>query len=170
MCNSYFKESNIEEKIEKFKIKELILEKLLRSKAYKYSDVIKINERRRKAFLGLNDSCGLYHFFYVENNIKYSLYLGKGAFGDGDDWCLYKRIIQHFQPSQPNTIHGKVKEKLNLYSNKDAINVIKQKDIYLQFVEIYNKSENMNWSDIDDEIMMYEKFCIEVLNPAFTDR
>ena len=34
-------------------IKELILEKLLRSKAYKYSDVIKINERRRKAFLGL---------------------------------------------------------------------------------------------------------------------
>ena len=53
MCNSYFKESNIEEKIEKFKIKELILEKLLRSKAYKYSDVIKINERRRKAFLGL---------------------------------------------------------------------------------------------------------------------
>ena len=172
MCNNCFKESNIEEHIEKYleeyESKRLILEKLLRAKSYKYSDII--DKEDRKSYLCLNDSCGIYHFFYEENNIKYSLYLGKASFGNCDKWNLHERLKQHFQPSQDNTIHGKIKKRLRLADNNEAINIIKERNVYLQFIEIYIKQENMNWNEIYNKIATYEKFCIEVLNPTFTDK
>ena len=169
MENIFLKRSNIEESIREFTSKKLVLENLLKSKSYKYCDVI--IQKNRKKYIGLGKSCGLYHFFYEDQNIKYSLYLGKGAFGKKGEWSLNKRLNHHFQEKQINTLPGKLVNEKIAKDNKDAINFLKNNNIYVQVLEIYFKVNNhMDWKLIDEIIKEYESFCIGVLNPKFTDR
>lgn len=173
MNNNNLKGSNVDEQIKKVNKKIYILEKLLEAKGYKYSDAInKTRKNERKDFFNLKYSCGIYHFFYEENNIKYSLYLGKASFGNDGNWYLFNRINQHFQKSQDDTLHGKLaKSYEEEIDNEGAIDILKKNNVYIQFVEIYEKdSDSMNWQEINEEIEEYEKFCIKVLNPKFTDR
>lgn len=87
------------------------------------------------------------------------------------EWSLNKRLNHHFQEKQINTLPGKLVNEKIAKDNKDAINFLKNNNIYVQVLEIYFKVNNhMDWKLIDEIIKEYESFCIGVLNPKFTDR
>lgn len=165
-----FLKNSISDTLNIFKKRESILNSLLSAKSYKYSDAYKKSQRTK--FLNLNDSCGVYHFYYIKDNTKYSLYVGKASFGKAGKWNLSKRLNQHFQPAHKKTIHGKVNEKLGFNNINTAIQFLCSEEVYVQFLEIYNKSniQNLTYNQVDDEIKVYEKFCINILKPIFTDK
>lgn len=165
-----FLKKSIKDNLNLLENKESILKSLLCSKSYKYKDAYKQNKRTK--FFNLNDSCGIYHFYYIKNSVKYSLYIGKASFGKDGKWNLSQRINQHFQPTQKNTIHGKVNKKLGFFNSNDAIQFLCNEEVYIQFIEIYTKSniQDINYKKINNEIKIYEKFCINTLKPIFTDK
>ncbi|KJU71831.1 hypothetical protein [Clostridium baratii] len=183
MKSSVLKESKIDEKIRKFDDKEIILKELLKSKKYKYSEAF--SKRQRKNYFELKNSCGLYHFFYEENGEEYSLYVGKASFGKEGKWHLSDRLNQHFQDTHKNSLPAKI-VKLGLAKDKKkAVEFLKEKNIYVQFKEIYIeekegisnvinkkviKTNEIKWDEIDKEIRAFEKFCINILNPIGTDK
>lgn len=126
-------------------------------------------QSQRAKFFNLNNSdYGIYHFYYIENSIKYSLYVGKASLGKNGGWNLSKRLNQHFQSIQQNTIHGKINKKLDLFNNDIAIQFLCNEDIYLQFFKI--SPQTINYSQINYEVKLYENFCINTLKPIFTDK
>ena len=166
--NTKFKSSNIQESLNEFKNRENILNELLNSKEYMYNDAY--TQSRRADFFNLKDSCGIYHFFYIENDEKYSLYIGKASFGEKGNWCLSKRINQHFQESQRNTLPGKI-SSLSGCDIKKSTELLCKYEVYVQFYEIYIKDKcKKSYKDINKEIQVYEKFCINILRPIFTDK
>ncbi|EOU1488707.1 hypothetical protein [Clostridium perfringens] len=165
-----FLKNSISDNLNVLKKRESILNSLLSAKSYKYGVAYK--QTQRKKFFNLNDSCGIYHFYYIKDNIKYSLYVGKAGFGKSGKRNLSQRLNQHFQPTQEETIHGKVNEKLGFNNINTAIQFLCSEEVYVQFLEIYKKSniQNLTYNQVDDEIKVYEKFCIDILKPIFTDK
>ena len=82
------------------------LERLLCAESVQYSEW---PNRYRLGFKSkLEQSAGIYHFFRKESESTISLYIGKAGFGNSNEWNLYNRINQHFQPSQKNALLGKI--------------------------------------------------------------
>jgi len=118
----------------------------------------------------LDNSAGVYQFFEVRDGKQYSIYVGKGGFGAGEDWSLAKRLNQHFRVSQKNTLLGKAAA----YYNIDPI-LLKSKyekgSLYLQWLVLRTR-ENRNNEKLPDlarELLWFECFAIAALEPLFTD-
>jgi len=108
----------MEEKIKHFST---TLNHLLEAKSIKYSEW---NENKIETDKNeLRNQAGVYHFFRNTNGNIDSLYVGKGGFGNKETWNLFKRLSQHFQVSQTNTLLGKYakKEKLKVSVAKSEL-------------------------------------------------
>lgn len=114
----------------------------------------------------LRESAGIYHFFEKVGHTTQSLYIGKAGYGAGQ-WNLYKRLSQHFQPSQKNTLIGKIAKA----SNQDPAAVkssLCNTDVYLQWVAISKSTANVP-SDLETNLVWLECFCKSILKPRYTD-
>lgn len=137
------------------------LSKLLNSTSIKYSEwpPDKINE--------INKSAGIYHFFKLENDLVKSLYIGKGGFGKKGKWSLYSRLSQHFQPSQKNSLIGKISRAKGI-SQISAQAELNNENIYLQWLVITSENEQ-SIKEIEASIRCFEYFSIAILRPIYTD-
>ena len=155
---------------------EITLAKNAWEQVEKYSDYLKIllcaksvqysewsNECDSELKSKLKQSAGIYHFFRKENESITSLYVGKAGFGKNGHWSLYKRISQHFQPSQKNTLIGKV-AKANGTTPEDAKSCLNDKEVYLQWLILCS-----NLPCIEQELIWIECFFKSILKPKYTD-
>jgi hypothetical protein len=117
--------------------------------------------------INIKQSAGVYHFFEKCGNVTNSIYVGKAGFGNTDDWNLYERLKQHFQPSQKNALLGKAAKKMCI-SREDAKQHFTGGNFYLQWVA-FNKPDKMEKLNLEKEILRFEAFAISILDPALTD-
>ena len=115
------------------------------------------------------DKAGIYHFFSVDEIRTKSLYVGKAGFAKGD-WDLYKRVSQHFQPSQEKTIHGHIAKEFGTTSDK-VIEFLKSSNLYVQYIALFEKGNEQEYPDeeLENMIKSFENFCKSCLNPTYTD-
>ena len=116
----------------------------------------------------LENKAGVYHFFSKSQSKVTSLYVGKGGFGKSGKWDLYKRLIQHRQPSQQDTIHGAIAKEFGV-SNDTAIKFLSDGEIYIQFIVISNNYDPSE-AHIEEVIKDLEDYCKCRLNPKYTDK
>lgn len=133
---------------------------LLSATPVKYSEWPDTDKR------SLSQSAGIYHFFERNGGNLTSLYVGKAGFG-GSTWNLLKRLNQHFQVSQANTLLGKIAKASN---EKPAI--VKQslcdKGVYLQWLVLF-ESKPINPESLESDLVWSECFCKSILMPKYTN-
>jgi len=135
---------------------------LLKSESIKYSDFHTSLENYKEE---LSLKVGVYHFFSVSDESVLSLYIGKAGYGKNNKWNIYERLKQHQQASQADTIHGAIAKELGA-DNKDVIKLLCESEIYIQYIDM-SKDES---SDIENLIKKMERYCIQRLNPRYTDK
>lgn len=114
------------------------------------------------------DSAGVYHFYKKSTNQIKSLYVGKAGFGRNDNWNLYERLKQHFQPSQKNALIGKVSSKMEI-SKDEAKRYLESGNVYLQYLVFAGRQDGISAEVLEAELCYFEHFAIAVLKPMFTD-
>jgi hypothetical protein len=145
---------NVAKNIEKYSLQ---LQKLLEAPSIKYSNWTQVNRG------GLNNAAGVYHFYERIDEAVLSLYVGKAGFG-GSNWNLYKRLSQHFQPSQANALIGKIKKSTG-GTPLEIKESLCTREVYLQWLVISNiPSENL-----ESELVWSECFCKSILTPRYTN-
>lgn len=137
------------------------LKNLLAATPVKYSDWPKTEKNNLKKL------AGIYHFFEKNEKSVDSLYVGKAGFGANNSWNLYKRLSQHFQISQKNTLIGKIAKSSGESSEKVKASLVKQ-DVYLQWLAFTNHG-TQEICDIESELIWIECFCKSLLKPKYTD-
>jgi superfamily II DNA or RNA helicase len=135
---------------------------LLKSESIKYSE---FNANFTNYKDELSSKAGVYHFFSVSDKNTLSLYVGKAGRGKNKEWNLYQRLMQHRQASQTDTIHGAIAKELGS-ENEKVIKFLCDSEIYIQYIGI---SENES-SDVENLIKDIEHYCIQILNPRYTDK
>jgi hypothetical protein len=138
--------------------------RLIKSDGIKYSEFLKEPEKYRES---LQSKAGVYHFFSMAENKVTSLYVGKAGYGNSGKWNLYKRLMQHRQASQQDTIHGAIAKEFAV-SNDIAIKLLSDGKIFIQFVEISNKYNTQE--NVEDRVKGLEDYCKHRLNPKYTDK
>ena len=113
----------------------------------------------------LRTSGGVYHFYELDTKKNISLYVGKAGLGAGS-WNLFKRLSQHFQTSQTNTLLGKASKASGTPPEATRTSFC-QRPIHLQWLTIATQSHDLQAAR--SELFRLECFCKAVLNPAFTD-
>jgi len=102
---------------------------------------------------------GVYHFFNMIDGKPQSLYIGKGTVSK-NGWSLYKRISQHFQPSQTNSLPGHY-SSVHGVSIQEAINTLRQGEIFVQWLCLPSHTDAR-------EVASIENFAKAILNPKYT--
>jgi hypothetical protein len=115
----------------------------------------------------VRQSAGVYHFFEIHDDRTTSLYIGKGGFGSREEWNLYKRMKQHFQPSQKYALLGKA-SKAKEVSPEDAKRSFNESNVYLQWL-VFGTTSEVQGIDIESELRGFEHFAIAILKPIYTD-
>lgn len=116
--------------------------------------------------LDLSNSAGVYHFFEKHNDHITSIYIGKGGFGKGGKWSIYKRLKQHFQPSQKYALLGKA-SRANVLNPEQMKTNFENGNLYLQWVLFATKDSVPD--DLESNLKLFECFAIAALNPKYTD-
>ncbi len=137
------------------------LGRLLAARSISYS------EWSQEDTAALKEVAGVYHFFEEADGHRESIYVGKGAFGQGDDWSLCKRMNQHFHPSQKNTLLGKASSALGLTPADCKKKFETEGRVRLQWLVICKRSDRH--AKLETEIRWFEYFAISVLKPQYTD-
>lgn len=146
------------EKIEKYSG---YLERLLCAESVQYSEWSNGHRSRFKSIL--KQSAGIYHFFRKQSESTIPLYVGKAGFGDSNEWNLYNRISQHFQPSQTNTLLGKIARTKDTTPKQVKLCLDQDKEVYLQWLILYSRPPC-----IEQELIWVECFCKSILEPKYT--
>ncbi|MBL0532966.1 hypothetical protein JD541_08255 [Aeromonas dhakensis] len=115
----------------------------------------------------LSKSAGVYLFFEKLDDHIVSIYIGKGGYGGGKDWSIYKRLNQHFQVSQNYALIGKASKATGLSSSKMK-DLFESGNFYLQWILFATKPEPVP-PELESSLRLFECFAISVLNPRYTD-
>ncbi|MCD2450169.1 hypothetical protein GO003_007195 [Methylicorpusculum oleiharenae] len=140
---------------------QMLLYDLLASQAIKYSDWPMGDVEELKL------CSGIYHFYQGHDCQRTSIYVGKAAISE-NGWSLYKRLCQHFQPSQKNALLGKVAKQTGRGAEQIKEEYMNA-NIYLQWLPVtFDMADN----ELDDkrELVWLECFCKSILKPTYTDQ
>lgn len=125
---------------------------------------VKYSEWHGTCTSSLSQSAGIYHFFECNDDNLTSLYVGKAGLGKSKKWSLLKRLNQHFQVSQKNTLIGKIAK----VSNEEP-EIVKQslcdKNVFVQWLVLFG----FNSENIESELVWSECFCKSILMPKHTN-
>ena len=114
----------------------------------------------------LRKSAGIYYFFERKPESSLPLYVGKAGYGGGK-WSLYKRLSQHFQVSQQNTILGKMTSSSSCPA-KMVKTSLSNTEVYLQWIAICSNPIDAS-PDLNSELIWIECFFKSILKPRYTD-
>jgi len=152
---------NISEYTNRIEKHQELLKNLLNATSIKYSDWLPHNHTH------LRESVGVYHFYEVQGSHVISLYVGKAGFGVNENWSLFERLKQHFQPSQKYALLGKASIKLCI-TPQEAKKRLNSGNVHLQWLKLGERS-NTQLIAIESELKWFECFAIAVLMPEYTD-
>lgn len=113
----------------------------------------------------LRESAGVYHFYEVAGDTRTSWYVGKGGVG-GDKWNLFKRMSQHFQDSQQNTLLAKFSADEKCTPTEGKVKLA-SRDVHVQWLILC--TAGLAGTEAARDVVLFECYCKAVLRPRYCD-
>lgn len=123
------------------------------------ADAIRYREWPPDNTAHLRNAAGVYHFFRIDNEAKTSLYVGKATVSTAG-WSLYKRMAQHFQPSQRNALAGLLARYQEI-TGLEAVESLRKENVFVQWLCIPE-------DEGQSAVVSFENFAKSVLQPKYT--